>query len=856
MNTKSMIDGKVGARRRRESGFTMFELMVVVAIMAIVLALALMTLTGFLKRSKQRQLDETAKEIFIAAQNHLSLAKSQGILDTASLPGNLVPSTADAQNKNAGFYFIAHASGVDVDADRGSVLYLMLPFASIDDGKRENGSYLIRYQLKSAKVLDVFYAEDYDFLQTEEEYNRLFVTGGGYLGDDKKAARQDYQGIMIGYYGGDGEGVSTSSELEAPTVRVFNGDQLKVEVVNKAVAESGRNLSLKLIVEGRESKAAMFFDLIGEAGQSNGCVSVSGNTYEIILDDVTKTSGDSDKIAGVAGSGLAPSNKPGRFAKAAAIRPEGTTKLDGGTPKVFIPGEDLIIYAWATYSNGFGTVAKSKRVVANSLFGDGTEYSLKDGEESYIAAIRSFRHLANLDESVSGFDRLGKMAGGSYAISKVEALQKTDLSWPKYLSAVGDTDSIETRIQTDSTGETNKAAADTFRPVLVDYPLAYDGGVYAMNNTKSAYLYVDTNGNEVSQGDSGSERVFKGCHSITGLSVNYSGPAGLFSAIQGFGSIETSVTGLEFVGATITSTGTGDNGKAGTLAGYTDGGARVRISNVLVRNAMTNVSGASVTGTSYAGGLLGTSDCSISGCAASVKVTADGPAGGLVGNATAGSIVKSYAAGHTSDGKYSGAGFSNNVTSNNGVAGGLIGLSAADISNSYSTCSVSGATAETGAAGGLVGSVTGGSVSDCYATGAASSGENRTGAFVGILGNGASVSGKYLKVVNQDMPPIGSDPSTESVTEGDKNLLVYLGDSGNPEAAPPIPATPAFAPSTGDAIPYDTTLAKRFDGLYTFNTIAQLTGITAAKADKVPNWLTTHYGDWPAYETEVINTKS
>ena len=130
---------------KNNKGFSLAELLVVVAIIVILMGVAFVAVQNHQRSMTRLEFDGIAKEIFIAAQNHLTSAESQGYLQSTEY-GNEGKLTGD---KKDGVYFILKGD---------SMLDLMLPFASIDETVRAGGTYIIRYQPSSGTVLDVFYS--------------------------------------------------------------------------------------------------------------------------------------------------------------------------------------------------------------------------------------------------------------------------------------------------------------------------------------------------------------------------------------------------------------------------------------------------------------------------------------------------------------------------------------------------------------------------------------------------------------------------------------------------------------------------------------------------------------------------
>ena len=86
-NKASYVNG--GERRKhRTAGFTMAEMLIVIAIIGVLAAVSFIAVQAHQKSMTQLEYDTIAKEIFVAAQNHLTLAKSENYQDTAALTHN------------------------------------------------------------------------------------------------------------------------------------------------------------------------------------------------------------------------------------------------------------------------------------------------------------------------------------------------------------------------------------------------------------------------------------------------------------------------------------------------------------------------------------------------------------------------------------------------------------------------------------------------------------------------------------------------------------------------------------------------------------------------------------------------
>ncbi|MBQ7144705.1 MAG: InlB B-repeat-containing protein [Oscillospiraceae bacterium] len=787
---------------RNNRGFSLAEMILVVAIIVILAGVSFVAVLRYQRNLNQVEKDGIAKELFIAAQNHLSAAESQGYLGAeASAFGT---AELDAEGNPTGVYYFvvgtASRGGADPSADDGeSLLSMMLPFASIDETVRQGGSYVIRYQTDPALVLDVFYAkpgERFGHSFTESEYEKLVES---YRGSDEavRKSRRFYNATddnsVIGWYGGEGAArLTLSSELNAPSLSYENAARLRFFVTDGEADSHG----LRLVLHGESSGRDAWIDLIGGSLHytaadgsevstylpSGVVVSDGADGYTVTLDDVTAA---------------------GRHFR----------DLLGAETAGFIPGENLSVYACA-YETGLGAAASgfegpsSNTVFTNSLFGDGS--SETDAE------IANIRHLENLDTRVSRLDE----GDGANALNVAAAHQTADLSWPQFLSEIGG--------QVTVTGAGNGGLTDPGCYFPVNWPSSVE---------QSEGLSYDGGG-----------------HSVSGVVVRSGSPSGLFGELEG-----ASVRDLELVDFDISCT---NGANAGALAGNLLGGT---VSGVLVRNSGDDSALQISAANGNAGGLIGAMAPDSAGgaptveqCAAAVYVrSANGSAGGLIGSAARGAVSGSYAGGHTQDGAYldlttDGAAARVNVIAPNGSAGGLVGLSSAvNYTTVYSTASAAGGTA----AGGLLGSSGADVVTNAYAVSrvVGMDGGASVGAVVGAVGAlDSSLSGvRYYEIINEGLRPVGGVDAASGVTALDENLETYnrfitphtLSAGGTLEAAA--------------ALPYDSGLKAEFKDAWNMPGVNQLGYIPADGEDvnTVGALLREkHYGDWPSPETKVVNT--
>ena len=793
-------------KKRNSDGFTLAEMLIVVGIIVVLMGVSFVGVQNYQSSSTRLELDTIAKEIFIAAQNHLTEAESQGLvskLDAGSLgyPGTLDEDKIDLNEEDEiegkqEVYYVLN------DGKYNEALDLLLPDYAIDSTVR-SGSYVIRYQPSTGTVLDVFYSRpgNSTFLTragttfTYGKYEELMGLSPNYR-DGGERNREKYDGNkIIGWYGGE-DPIPTGERLRAPTFEIHNEETLWVRVTDPNTNPPD-GYRIKLIVIGKSSGAEKYFGLINETTPDNRVTGSSGS-YHILLDDITQ--------AGMHFADLEADKKG--------------TKGDGG----FIPGEDLEIKAVAYSASTLANVAMSAAKTTNSLFADpypydenkpvrGSDVDYKDGDNpAGVAGIANFRHLENLDAAIS---ELGRNDDDSFGIAR--AGQTADLSWTGFLG-----NTVGNAVYMGNTSSANGC----FLPMTpqysgkVAYPLIYDG-----QN-----------------------------HKVSDVKVEYDGAAGLFGTLT-TGSM---VKDLELIDFEIKSTSANAGALVGTATGTT-------ITNILAHNSIDEAANIeklskNIEASGSAGGLIGSaSDCHVSGNAAALYVkSTGGNAGGLIGTSTGGTVTASYSSGHTKDGSYdkwvSVEGHSYDVTG--ATAGGLVGRATATITNSYSTCSVSGSSK----AGGFVGSA-GGSIENCYAVGLIDQTKTTATvfAFAGSSDKDLDLSGNYYYLAVNEIPndddgtepmlPVSGYEMTRDITKVkplDLNTDSYNGFVG--------PWDDEKGNSWNPARAYDPALVQYYSGRYTLRTVDELnTTVPDGYTDWNQLFVAIHYGDWPSPEVFFIN---
>lgn len=647
-------------KRLDRKGFTLAEVLVTVAIILILAGVTFVSVVQYQKNLRLMEMDGTAKEIFIAAQNHLSVAKASGDLDRlaekakASATGTTDSKigtkldwdsvSAYAGNKNGEYYYVIHDvnSGIESYTPEGSaaILQMMLPFGALDETVATGGNYAIVYELKSASVVAVLYSGAGNASFGNAAVINLEADDVSKIKDicNDKSARKNYvkNGVaaIVGCYTGKAGSAAIPTEtLEAPKLEVKNENKLHVIVSGNYSAKD----VITLTIHGVQSDTTAIMQL--------NCKDSGGNTFDVTLDDITVNylTGKDMRFAGILGNG--------RFERS-----------DATSGKAFIPGENIEVSATARATDALATPKTSAVYTTSSLFADAN-----DGRTVYI---KNLRHLENLSVDMSGFTGNLKDLSGSEDGS-IHAIQKNDITMLPSDGLYGfDVSSKKLYIYGSGT------IADMYIAANVNYPLSYDGGRHEIYDLSIA--------------------------SCSGGSGTEIGNVGIFGNVTNTLSVKNLILRNDKIPNNDFTT------NAGMLLGKTT--KDLTVNGVLAyyhedTYDETRDSSIEVTARQNAGGLIGLvsgGKLDVKNSAAAVYVKGGSAAGGLIGSvegaAVGSTIVQSYAGGHTSDGAYSttnaanqqvltGAGRYNVQAS--GYAGGFIGVTTDKVSMNavYSTAS-------------------------------------------------------------------------------------------------------------------------------------------------------------------------
>lgn len=744
------------AENKRNSGFTLVEMLLTTAILVILLGLSMVAVVRWRDPLKITELDNAAREIYMAAENRSVLLQGSGAAAArlsssgSKLPffyvddeGKPVTVTPDDEDK-----YVKMTPVVLSNDDIGD----MLPAGSIEP-KLWDGHFYVLYDEKTHHVFEVFYAEEefskdtLDALRDKSRSERIRLF---------RRVEGNNINCLVGYYGG---GLVDRSELKylpKPGVEVLieNGNQLTLTVKYTMPAD----LPAGVTVTREPTVTLEYTDKNRKDGDNNplpdktftvDLLSSERLTNNISITDITNPM--SAEYTWVLDS------LDYKKADGTAVRQRFKDLFSAGElPQAF--GGDFTVTARLKLSaDGYigsdNEAGPEKKKDWNSLFAEGSS-----DETIYI---KNLRHLQNLDTVYSG------------AAKKTAAVQLVDIDCKDYIGNDEITKLVEDyefipienwdlSVYYAGPGETaysikhlkvTEASADTPSTGGADKPKKSAGLFYAVNsgftfkNVRLINSYVEGTAQVGGLVGEGSNLTFDTCR-LEDVTVTH--PSGKWywgycGGLVGYWYTDSTATfrDCEVNNLTVKSS----SADAGGLAG---GGSKATFTGC-------TVTGGIVTGGRNVGGMLGYEDgggtfskCRVSDAKVICTKADVGGTGGMVGSVKGTGELYANFDGCTAE-KVTVTGYT--------YAGGLVGLSATEShKDEFINCTTLNAnvTADNwnGDAGGLVGRSTGAQFKNCTTTASVVKGQYSAG---GLVGNSTRGTFTGCKAINATAGPTSVD---------------------------------------------------------------------------------------------------
>ena len=333
------------------SGFTLVELLAVVAILLLVGLIAVFSLNKLRRTLRQHELDAKAQIIYVAAQNRLAELRAAGqealCINGLGETGAIVykmeydGTHMDESSEKIDFYYLL----VNENSDKAQTAATALLPSSAVDQELWNGYWCIEFAPETGSIYAVFYSET--TLPDHDDLNGYYRNFNYRLKD-----------TAVGYYGGDIAQTQDISKFN-PSITIENAEKLIVTFYcNNPVSEK---MTFKIDISDKDG--GTYTRTITNFAQ----LDKYNYKYQWILDSLAAEKGIGD--AGAA-----------RFAA------QTNYQVSCGTPIT-------ITLTVSSANPSVDTVSTSR--TTNGLFDDRADLSY--GENT--ALVSCGRHLANLDSS-------------------------------------------------------------------------------------------------------------------------------------------------------------------------------------------------------------------------------------------------------------------------------------------------------------------------------------------------------------------------------------------------------------------------------------------------------------------------
>ena len=606
-------------RKTNRKGFTLGEILAVVAIIGILLAVAIPNVLGYARRLKLSELDDDAMAIYMAAQSRLNAMVAAGENISGTLEGHDLVKTslisADVTEGGVERQYVSNAvgnAGAPGSTTTGNYASL-LPSLSVDQELLDH-SYVVEYDALTGMVYAVWYWEE-DGFDYGEVMHRPEEGDSGY---DKDAdmtllENRSREKLMVGYYGGtdvDRDGVKRMPKFD---LTVTNAEELTLKIVTHAAADASMNIKNEDFLVDVSINGVNILTGQNLIPENIGLVVLDTlkSDYNLTTDSLTDGNG---------------------FTIGAPYKDWWEDAQDKGQT-LPLPGADIVLTVTLRHAHN-EYLPRVLKVACNSLFA-GIDSDRR-------AMIKYGRHLQNLDSGTSGVN------------------DENYTSAVKDEDDTGDTDDDPSRItvrtarqiahidfKEDKEGSWSKVYGydrRKFTPITNNYLTEYNGNGYMIR-----YL----NAGKDMYNDSGlfgyifnEKTVYKNIELVNPSAQGYC--AGALVGMAGEITIDNCHAYLDAQGKRVAieenkvsvkgESGDGTMPGAGGLVGYTMG---IHIDNSSASLVVRGI---------YAGGLVGMSmNDQISNCYAAGSVSAieaeESYAGGLIGNGDGTAVSHSYAAG-------------------------------------------------------------------------------------------------------------------------------------------------------------------------------------------------------------------
>lgn len=244
--------------KRSKLGFTLAELLLVIAILVVLVGLGV---TGFVALRQNiiiAKYDDLAREIYVAAQNQLTRLEANGIDQDTLTTLQGTPIDNAPKDYTGGNWDEVKANFRHADKS-SQAMTVLLPLGAVADDVRSTGYYVIEYNVQTRTVYGVFYsAESFAYTDVIEVENF-------------RTSRSARKGPMVGYYGGSAVERDPQTHCPTPKLEIINNNELRLNILEVPTDVTGISVKITdsegkyavvepVVVDGDTTKKTVLLD--------------------------------------------------------------------------------------------------------------------------------------------------------------------------------------------------------------------------------------------------------------------------------------------------------------------------------------------------------------------------------------------------------------------------------------------------------------------------------------------------------------------------------------------------------------------------------------------------------------------
>lgn len=293
-------------KKNKTAGFTLIELIVIIAVMAIITGISVVSALGWIAHSKYKQNNEAARTIYYAMQSRLAVSASRGVQDDLKADINKYSTDISTERKdsfglptqkdnegNVHLYSYIKVDKGDYNSNSKSdavkfIFSLLRPY--IFDESILDGSFVVEFDNTAGTVHSVFYSSSVSGFDYSTEGISTAITT--YHINKENRSEDELEECGIGYYASNQINVAalSSTNLRITNLSLNNEETLNLRFSSNSTASDNDTKFTLKFYEKKDGEIGqvvdedhfLFSTVITKDVFSTGCeYDTAGNQYAL-----------------------------------------------------------------------------------------------------------------------------------------------------------------------------------------------------------------------------------------------------------------------------------------------------------------------------------------------------------------------------------------------------------------------------------------------------------------------------------------------------------------------------------------------------------------------------------------------